>query len=597
MTQSRKAAKKEHFRSTYREWATSYFELPFGELSDIQRTEALMRFYITEVHNPKNSPIAEDDIDHGIVDGAKDLGIDFIYRNDGQVLILQSKYLSQNKSVLLGEIDHFQTVFNRLLNPKFEKNSRLADLVHDIDFKNDTFVLKFLALGAIGGQAKIQSEETPGYPIDDLADRCDYHFIQESQLTEELRAARMLSGGIPALCELVASGRRGNRTPIIELSDSERKSCVIVVDASQLNNIYREHRDSLFTLNIRNYIGNTATNKLLITTLQNQPEDFYYFNNGISCLAESIDIEEDRVVATKFQIINGAQTVRSLFKVSRKKEYAEALLSSKVLVRITEARVQYGHEGKFRNDIVRFNNTQNVVKISDFRSNDPIHEDIKKRFSRYKRNGKSIAYVPKRTDRRDLSKKSIVPLEEFSKVIYSFLVDPVSFSGRTSFLFDDSTVGGYVHVFGDGSEVFTSMPSDNFQLRSAIWWYSKAVTRQVKSDRANTNDSIEKAALERKWFILFASRLVLERSYQDSSYIPDLCKTYKGNWQFGKGPVGRWLHELYSISKESVVYKYREAAGSSNFVHRNWVRNKNTAESLKTYITSAPIRLARRTKS
>src|SRR5262249_4054641 len=251
----------------------------------------------------------------------------------------------------------------------------------------------------------------------------------------------------------------------------------------QLVNLYRQFREGLFTLNIRNYLGNTATNKLLIKTLRDEPSHFYYFNNGISCLAEKLVPKGDRVSTKGLQIINGAQTIRSLVKAADRNKQND-LEGALVLVRITQAEKQYSAEGKFRNDIVRFNNTQNIIKASDFRSNDPIHTDLKNRFAEHKRNGKEVVYISKRTDpayRRQ--NQEIISLEEFAKVVYSFQKNPFAFADKTSFLFDDSESGGYIWVFGDGKEIWTTMPEPEFRLRSAIWWLSKAFSEQMREDK------------------------------------------------------------------------------------------------------------------
>jgi len=90
-------------------------------------------------------------------------------------------------------------------------------------------------------------------------------------------------------------------------------------------------------------------------------------------------------------VITGAQTVRALAKAAGSRSGSSSAEDALVLVRITEAR-QYGHERHFRDDMVRFNNTQNVIKASDFRSNDPVHEDLKRKFADYKRTGRKVVY-------------------------------------------------------------------------------------------------------------------------------------------------------------------------------------------------------------
>src|SRR5262249_23208522 len=148
------------------------------------------------------------------------------------------------------------------------------------------------------------------------------------------------------------------------------------------------------------------------------------------------------------------------------------------------------------------------------------HTDLKNRFAEHKRNGKEVVYISKRTDpayRRQ--NQEIISLEEFAKVVYSFQKNPFAFADKTSFLFDDSESGGYIWVFGDGKEIWTTMPEPEFRLRSAIWWLSKAFSEQMREDKKKLTDTdkkdvsalIVKNALERKWLLLFVARLILEK--------------------------------------------------------------------------------------
>lgn len=586
-------ARKEHARDAFKECVHVYYQQPFGRLNSKQLSEGLTRFFIEEIHNRLASPISQDDFDIAYVDAAGDLGVDFIYRDNETVLILQTKYLAEGKPVSQAEIQHFQTIFNRITDARFKQNSKLADALSEIDIEHDRFILKFITLGDIVGQAKQQAELSPDLP-EGLADRCEFQFFDSSLLTDELRNAKSLSAGIPGDSELVAAGKRGRRSPIIELEHEEFPSCVIVVEAPQLIQLYQRYRDALFTLNIRNYLGNTATNKLLMQTLKQEPGHFFYYNNGISCLAETIQVEGDRVIATGLQVINGAQTIRSLAKASKGLKGIASTKDVLLLVRITSAATQYGAEGRFRDQIVRFNNTQNTIKASDFRSNDPIHTDIKRRFSEHRWMGKKVVYVPKRTDPAAHRGDKTIPIEEYAKVVYSFMRDPVRFSSSTAFLFDDSESGGYKYVFGDGQEAWTTIPESEFRLRAAIWWLAEAFGDELKKEKKTATDSVIKAALERKWMILFVSRMVLERSYQGDEYKAELQKLYKGDWEFRKGSVGEWIAELYESSKEILLWNYREAMKKPGFVHRNWMRDTDTIRTLENFVQTAPIRMVRR---
>ena len=153
-------------------------------------------------------------------------------------------------------------------------------------------------------------------------------------------------------------------------------------------------------MNIRNYIGDTATNKAIKKTAVVASEEFFFFNNGISALAESIeaDAKDPRILRCKnLSIVNGAQTVRSLHKTQTDNPLAAK--KAQVLVRITETQSKKtSHEQEFLDSVTKYNNTQNAIKISDFRSNDKIQHDIRAKFSELPSlNGKKFSYKNKRS--------------------------------------------------------------------------------------------------------------------------------------------------------------------------------------------------------
>lgn len=580
--------KKETARAAFQDFIRARYGIELGSVpNDFQRSFYLTQFYIREIHNELRTPISDDEIDAGFTDGAHDVGADFIYRDDGQVHILQSKYKKAGNGVTLEEIQHFQSILRRLRSPEWRKNSRVKELLSDVDWKRDTFSLRFVALGPIENQAKLQEGEPLALPDDvpGLADRVSIEYLSESALTEEIRDARFADNKDVEIV-LHSYGGRNRRKNIIEIESGEHRSFILTVGAQQIVNMHKKAKgDALFTWNIRNFIGNTKTNKDIRLTAEKNAPHFFLFNNGISCLARKVTVSEDGAALTTvgLQVINGAQTVKALYKASH-----EGFKSGEpvVLVRITEVDKNYGVTGSFSSQITRFNNTQNVIKVSDFRSNDQIQIDLQKKF-KYGRFGKDVRYYPKRTDNR-APNTTAIRLEEFAKVIYAFLFDPVKFSGSTSFLFDDTENGGYAKVFGNGVDVPEIMPEEEFRLRSAIWWISEAFDAELKEVKKGEISQLERAALERKWFLLYAARLVLQKSFGEEDYKRELLKHYKGEWKFDQDEVGDWFRDLFNIAKQSVVYVYKAAQKQENFVHRNWMRSQRSADDLKDFILDSP---------
>lgn len=573
--------RKDKIRTAFQEFIEERLGTTLERLSNKKLiSKALTQFYVEELHNPLRAMISEDDFGSAFVDASDDLGVDLIHKDDGMVYIVQTKYAKVGSDTDSATIEHFRNVLLRLKDEKLRRNSKLHDALIDIDFETDQFNCRFLTLGRIAGQARQLSEESPVVPpgIHDLADRVTFEFLDEEGLNIELRTARTTREIPNTDCTFFSHGDRGKRSTIIQLNESDHPCWVMVVDAPQLVQAYSQHKEALFNLNIRNYISDTPINKSIRETAEDRAEQFFHLNNGISCVASKVDFdrEANSVTAHGFQVINGAQTLRSLHKASLKKWKSGKPF---VLVRITEIPDGYGESKRFRDDIIRANNTQNVIKVSDFRSNDPVQRGLVKQFQSYHRFGRQVIYVPKRTD--NIPRLSeVVRLEEFSKSIYSFMRDPVKFSGSTAFLFDASENGGYRYVFGNGKEVWDQMPTDEFRLRSAIWWLAVAFGERLAQSRNETVDNTARAAMERKWLFIHAARLAMELEFGDS-YRSSLARHYKGEWTLGKASTGEFFEEIYQRAHASVLFAYKQAAKQEKFVHRNWMRSEMTSVEIK----------------
>lgn len=72
-------------------------------------------------------------------------------------------------------------------------------------------------------------------------------------------------------------------------------------------------RNILFGQNLREALTKSKTYEGMAKTIRKEPEKFWFYNNGITVIAEDYDAksdgtEVDRVILKEFSIINGAQT-------------------------------------------------------------------------------------------------------------------------------------------------------------------------------------------------------------------------------------------------------------------------------------------------
>ena len=172
-----------------------------------------------------------------------------------------------------------------------------------------------------------------------------------------------------------------NGIPCMEASGTaidEFKSYLCVIPGTLLANIYDKYGSSLLEGNVRSFLSTkVAVNKKIRTTIINNPERFFAYNNGISATAMNIKIESTThgkflVNATDFQIINGGQTTASL-SYSRFKDKADL---SKIYVQMKLTVIEKTREDEATGlvqDISRSSNSQNKVSDADFFSAHPFH--------------------------------------------------------------------------------------------------------------------------------------------------------------------------------------------------------------------------------
>ncbi|MFE9819179.1 AIPR family protein [Streptomyces sp. NPDC005773] len=151
-----------------------------------------------------------------------------------------------------------------------------------------------------------------------------------------------------------------------------------VIEAEQVAQ-WVDHGSDLFNLNIRNPLGRTPINNELIDTLNEQPAHFWYFNNGVTVLCESVEKTQQsmRTPHTRplsltlhnASVVNGAQTVRS---VAEAVAGDDAAASAQVGVRI----IVTGKAADFARQTTQANNRQNRVEARDFIALDSVQAAI-----------------------------------------------------------------------------------------------------------------------------------------------------------------------------------------------------------------------------
>jgi hypothetical protein len=162
---------------------------------------------------------------------------------------------------------------------------------------------------------------------------------------------------------------------------------ILFIGATQLRDLFKFMQDYkaasgdldlLYEKNVRKFLGNKRkVNKGIEKTLEEHPERFGLYNNGITLVAEEVEKTSSGEFKLKNPfIVNGCQTTRSIWSVLQRKlnsgggapsesqiQWEENLDKAVVITKI----VIVGAEGEdLLTETTRFTNSQNAVTEKDF---------------------------------------------------------------------------------------------------------------------------------------------------------------------------------------------------------------------------------------
>lgn len=260
--------------------------------------------------------------------------------------------------------------------------------------------------------------------------------------------------------------------------------------------------------NVRGYLGETKFNKNIMKTLDEEPSKFFMFNNGITITARNIimkPINGNKKYSSTiegFQIVNGGQTLRSIYKYKDRDFNEENLVKAEVLVRLFKTEF----DEELTNDIAEYTNSQNAISSIDLKSISNLQIKIEKYLET-----EGIDYVRKAGDVMSKQKEFSVriSMDKLAQIIYSYKGYPDRATNQKNKLFD---------VYYD--EVFDSKDA-NFEL------YVKLIKYYGEAERIYSK-SMYKDYSQKYLYIIYLKSLFPERDIiKFIDVIENTLKEYK----------------------------------------------------------------------
>jgi hypothetical protein len=192
------------------------------------------------------------------------------------------------------------------------------------------------------------------------------------------------------------------------------------IKANWLYDRYHFYGTNLFSGNVRDYLGSSRRKGNINKGIQNsaltEPLNFWAYNNGITILVNNYEIleHETKIKINGISIVNGAQTTGAIGHLSSRpsdvtKIHARFIKSSNLQI---------------IKDIVLYNNSQNVVFYSDFRSNDEYQERLRTEFlglPNFLYNGARRGGAAERIQ----THPNLLAADTIVQLLYSFHFDPI----------------------------------------------------------------------------------------------------------------------------------------------------------------------------
>lgn len=186
----------------------------------------------------------------------------------------------------------------------------------------------------------------------------------------------------------------------------------------------------LYARNIRGFLGGkTPVNVGMAKTLADEPDHFFYYNNGITIICDRAEKRSrsglDFLRVSNPQVINGQQTSRML---AADKDRAAA---ASVLVKVMQVPREPGVGGGDRFDtlvsqIVANTNWQNAINYADLVSNDRIQIEIERALRKV-----GYMYLRKRQKKSEARKTAgkmfaLITKEELAQAVAACEMDPLT---------------------------------------------------------------------------------------------------------------------------------------------------------------------------
>ena len=262
--------------------------------------------------------------------------------------------------------------------------------------------------------------------------------------------------------------------------------------------------------NVRGFILQSKYNKNIESTLETEPSKFFFFNNGITIVADNISSTEInsgkkvKLEISNFQVLNGGQTLRTVhnFNKKNKQNIVEKLSNAEVLVRLLNIT-----DDALKGRIGEYTNSQNSINERDLKSLRPEQVKLEEFLSSNK-----ILYIRKKGDvgQVDMEYDYSVSMELLGQILWAANGFPEMVSNKKREIFTIQ----YDNLFAMNNDLLSNNTVELIRKYRKIYKEYKSVNKTV---------TVQKAM-----YVLYISKYLNRLDYRNlSEKFESFLKDYK----------------------------------------------------------------------
>lgn len=317
-----------------------------------------------------------------LTDGGGDFGVDALHiteEMDGEfgVTLFQGKYkknLEGNSNFEQNSIEAMVNAIRHIFDPSADLgaiNDRLRVKVEQArSLIRDGLIPRVRAIACNNGL----KWNTDGQQSIDRA-------VLGDQVTWEHVNHDVLIGILQSIKPVDETLRLTGKAMVEDMNYS--RVCVGRMPVVEVAALMKNHGEKLLERNIRRYLGlhgNRVNEGIRATLSSNAPENFYFFNNGITLVCDKFTYNalqqgDFQIKVKNLQIVNGGQSCMTILKTAEELEKNGQALPAQasVLIRLYEL-------SSDNDDVVlqitHATNSQNPVDLKDLRANDVRQQQL-----------------------------------------------------------------------------------------------------------------------------------------------------------------------------------------------------------------------------